>query len=92
MSTGPYKFEELLPGQSVNVQYFVEPKQTGPFESSPARVIYTPTAGGRPQVSSEAGTRALHSRMSPLTNLSLTLSSFCVPRRPPTPHRRPIST
>lgn len=52
--TGPYKFDEIIPGQAVNVQYFVEPKQTGPFESSPARVLYKATAGGATQVSSDS--------------------------------------
>jgi len=50
---GPWTWEELAPGASVNVSYFVTPTQQGPFESSPARVTYNRGEGGQ-QVSNGA--------------------------------------
>ncbi len=47
---GPWSWESLAPGASVNVSYFVTPTTQGPFESSPARVTYTPSEGASQQV------------------------------------------
>jgi len=38
--SGVNKWDEIQPGQQVNVSYFVTPVKVGEFESSPARVTY----------------------------------------------------
>jgi len=47
---GPWTWEEIAPGASVNVSYFVTPTQQGGFDSTPARVTYTPAEGAAPQI------------------------------------------
>jgi len=51
---GPWQWEELAPGASVVVSYFVTPTQQGPFESSPARITY----GGSDSSSQQVRARA----------------------------------